>query len=95
MAFFDTGYFKGNKPRSLLAKKRNIKNKITAWGLGKQYYDGNRLDGYGGYKYDGRWKKFLPKIIKKYKLSGKSKVLDLGCKKGFFFKRFKRFNTRY
>ena len=86
MGFFDTGYFKGNKPRSLLAKKRNIKNKITAWGLGKQYYDGNRLDGYGGYKYDGRWKKFLPKIIKKYKLSGKSKVLDLGCKKGFFLK---------
>ena len=65
MKFFDTGYFKGNKPRSSLAKKRNIKNKITAWRLNKQYYDGNRLDGYGGYKYDGRWKKFLPIIIKK------------------------------
>ena len=31
-------------------------------------------------------KKILPKIIKRYKLSKKSKVLDLGCKKGFFLK---------
>ena len=28
----------------------------------------------------------LPKIIKKYKLTKKSKVLDLGCKKGFLLK---------
>ena len=31
----------------------------------------------------------LPKLIKKYKLTNKSKVLDLGCKKGLFIKRFK------
>ena len=43
-------------------------------------------NGYGGFSYDGRWKKFLPKIIKRYKLNKKSKVLDLGCKKGFLIK---------
>ena len=32
------------------------------------------------------WKFFLPKIIKRYNLTRKSKVLDLGCKKGFFLK---------
>ena len=84
MGYFDTGYFKGNKPRSSIAKKRSIKNKIIAWELNKKYYDGKRINGYGGYRYDGRWKNFLPKIIKKYKLSSKSRVLDLGCKKGFF-----------
>ena len=86
MSFFDTGYFKKSASRSSLAKKRSIKNKVLAWELNKKYYDGKRINGYGGYKYDARWKKFLPKIIKKYKLSGKSKVLDLGCKKGFLLK---------
>ncbi len=86
MKFFDTGYFKGSAPRSMLAKKRTIKNKIISWRLDKEYYDGVRINGYGGFKYDGRWKKILPKIIKRYKLNKKSKVLDLGCKKGFFLK---------
>ena len=84
---FDIGYFKKTlKIRAKVSKKRTIFNKIKAWELGKDYYDGNRLDGYGGFKYDGRWKKLLPKIIKKYKLTKKSKVLDLGCKKGFLLK---------
>ena len=89
MSFFDTGYFKNSAPRSSLAKKRTIYNKIIAWNLDKKYYDGKRINGYGGFKYDGRWKKFLPKIIKRYKLNSKSKVLDLGCKKGFFLKDLK------
>ena len=53
------------------------------------YYDGDRNNGYGGFKYDGRWLKLLPRIIKKYKLNNNSKILDLGCKKGFIMKDFK------
>ena len=84
---FDIGYFKKPlKVRSRVAKKRTIINKMYAWELGKEYYDGNRINGYGGFKYDGRWKKLLPKIIKRYKLTQNSKVLDLGCKKGFLLK---------
>ena len=90
MAHFDTGYFKNSSGRSVLAKKRKIENKIISWSLGKEYYDGKRINGYGGFKYDGRWKAFLPKIIKKYKLNNKSKVLDLGCKKGFFLMDLKK-----
>ena len=83
----DIGYF--NKPikvRAKFAKTRTIINKINAWDLDKKYYDGQRINGYGGFKYDGRWKEMLPKIIKRYHLSKKSKVLDLGCKKGFLLK---------
>ena len=84
---FDIGYFKKPvKVRGKVAKERTVYNKIKAWELGKDYYDGNRLNGYGGFKYDGRWLKMLPKIIKKYKLTKNSKVLDLGCKKGFLLK---------
>ena len=85
--FLDIGYFKkAVKVRSKYAKTRTVINKMYAWELGKEYYDGNRLNGYGGFKYDGRWVKLLPQIIKRYKLTNKSKVLDLGCKKGFLLK---------
>jgi ubiquinone/menaquinone biosynthesis C-methylase UbiE len=83
----DIGYFNNKlKIRSKVANKRNIINKIEAWELGREYYDGKRINGYGGFKYDGRWLKLLPKIIKKYKLNKNSKFLDLGCKKGFLLK---------
>ena len=89
MASFDTGYFKTSAKRKSLSQNRTIKNKFIAWKLDREYYDGDRINGYGGYKYDGRWKNFLPKIIKKYSLKKGSKVLDLGCKKGFFLKDLK------
>jgi len=91
MGIFNFGYFKKNKNRKFKIKKkrRTVLNKYIAWKLGKEYYDGNRNNGYGGFKYDARWLKLLPKIIKKYKLSNKSKILDLGCKKGFIMKDLK------
>ena len=83
----DIGYFnKILKVRSKVAKKRNILNKIEAWKLGKEYYDGARINGYGGFKYDGRWLKLLPQILKNYKITKNSKFLDLGCKKGYLLK---------
>ena len=83
MPQFKMDYTKPIKARSIITEKRTIINKIIAWELDKEYYDGNRLNGYGGFKYDGRWKKVLPKFIKRYKLKAGSKVLDIGCKKGF------------
>jgi len=88
MPYFDPKYFK-KKSSTSRAVKRNLKNKFIAWQLDKEYYDGHRNNGYGGFNYDGRWLKLLPKIIKRYKLNNKSKILDLGCKKGFIMKDFK------
>jgi SAM-dependent methyltransferase len=45
------------------------------------YWDGDRRYGYGGYKYDGRWKSVAEKLIKEYDLGSHSKVLDVGCGK--------------
>jgi len=51
---------------------------------GKNFWDGSRRFGYGGYKYvPGRWKSVAKKLIKTYKLKPGSKVLDVGCGKGF------------
>ena len=51
---------------------------------GYHYWDGDRKYGYGGYKYiPGYHTDLAKKIIKKYKLNNKSKILDVGCGKGF------------
>ncbi len=50
----------------------------------KDYWDGDRRFGYGGYKYiPGRWKSVAEKLIKTYNLNNNSTILDAGCGKGF------------
>lgn len=52
----------------------------------KEYFDGHRRYGYGGYKYDGRFKPVAQKLIEQYGLTSSSKVMDFGCAKGFLIK---------
>ncbi len=47
------------------------------------YWDGDRKHGYGGFYYDGRWRPVAEKIAEHYKLNSHSRVLDVGCGKGF------------
>ena len=48
------------------------------------YWDGDRKYGYGGYNYiPGRWKPLAKLIINDYNLTERSKILDVGCGKGF------------
>ena len=68
--------------------ERMVSKKIECMTISKKYgydyWDGNRKFGYGGYKYiPGRWKEVAKKFIKRYKLNNQSKILDLGCGKGF------------
>ncbi len=47
----------------------------------REYWDGDRRYGYGGYRYDGRWKAVAERLIDVYELKSGSKVLDVGCGK--------------
>ena len=48
------------------------------------YWDGDRRINYGGYNYiDGRWEKVAKAILEHYNLPLNSKILDVGCGKGF------------
>lgn len=57
---------------------------------GKDYWDGDRRFGYGGYKYDGRWSVVARELIKIYGLSEDARILDVGCGKGFLLYEFKK-----
>lgn len=55
------------------------------------YWDGDKCYGYGGYKFiDGRWKPVAEKLIERYGLTSQSKVLDVGCGKGYLLYEIKK-----
>jgi SAM-dependent methyltransferase len=73
---------------------RMIDDKVHCMGIakkyGEDYWDGDRRYGYGGYKYmPGRWKLIAEKLIETYGLTSNSKVLDMGCGKGYLMHEIK------
>ncbi|WP_061249352.1 class I SAM-dependent methyltransferase [Leptospira alstonii] len=72
--------------RDYLARMQDNKVEcmIKAKEYGFDYWDGDRRFGYGGYKYiPGRWKPVAEALIRDYGLKFGSKVLDIGCGKGY------------
>lgn len=59
------------------------------WALGKEYFDGNRNQGYGGYKNDGRWGPVAADLVEHYGLREQSTILEIGCAKGFLLSSLK------
>ena len=57
--------------------------------FGRDFFDGDRKCGYGGYKYDGRWKAVVERLRQYYKLPDNPAILDIGCGKGFMLHDFK------
>lgn len=78
-----------NYPRS----KRNVDergakktdaDRALARKFGKEFFDGERSHGYGGFNYHSRfWQPVIPTFKNHWGLTGQSSVLDVGCAKGF------------
>ena len=85
-----------NYPRT----KRNIKlrgaekteqDRLIARKFGKDFFDGDRRYGYGGFNYDPKyWELVIPSFQNYYKLNKNSTILDIGCAKGFMMHDFKK-----
>lgn len=68
------------------ADKAECAEKAVQWGF--DYWDGERRYGYGGMKYDGRWRPVAEAMVKHYGLRSDARILDVGCGKGFLLYEF-------
>lgn len=78
-----------NYPRS----KRNVEergaqkteaDRAVARRFGKEFFDGSRDQGYGGFNYHPRfWEAVIPDFQRHFGLKAGDSVLDIGCAKGF------------
>lgn len=92
MAEYDAfaGYPEPREPRIVSPTHRTIHNRIAASYRDREFYDGDRANGYGGMVNDGRWGPVAERIIDKYCGYGHM-VLQIAAHKGFLaYELFKR-----
>jgi SAM-dependent methyltransferase len=59
-------------------------DRAVAREFGREFFDGNRRHGYGGFTYNARfWEPVIPTFQAHWNLTAESSVLDVGCAKGF------------
>jgi ubiquinone/menaquinone biosynthesis C-methylase UbiE len=66
--------------------KAEVAELALQWGY--DYWDGSRETGYGGYRYDGRWRKVADAMIAAYRIRPGMRILDVGAGKGFLLHDF-------
>ena len=75
----------------IIAINNNFSPSSDYLNFGYDYFDNPKSGrGYGGYVYDGRYYETAKKIIDHYKLNPNSKILEIGCAKGYLLYEFFR-----
>jgi len=69
-------------PRARAAAKTDEDRRIAKQ-FGRDFFDGERRHGYGGYRYDGRWLPVARRFVEHYRLGSEASILDVGAAKGF------------
>jgi len=83
-------YPKSKRPIDERAKLITKEHRDVARRFGKEFFDGDRLTGYGGFNYHPRfWTETVKRIRDHYGLAANASVLDVGCGKGFMMYDFK------
>lgn len=83
-------YPRSKRPIEERGRKITEEHHRIARKFGKEFFDGDRLYGYGGYNYHPRfWTQTVRRFQNYYKLSDNSTLLDVGCAKGFMLHDFR------
>ena len=83
-------YPRSKRPIDERAKLITAEHRQVARQFGKDFFDGDRLYGYGGYYYHPRfWQATVRRFRDYYNLAEDAAVLDVGCAKGFMLHDFK------
>jgi len=80
-------------PRNLEERDQGKSEEVRAIArqFGKEYFDGSRDTGYGGFSYHPRfWEPVIPQFVDHFGITAQSSVLDVGCAKGFMLHDFQR-----
>ena len=76
--------------------ERTDESRIIARQFGKEFFDGDRKFGYGGFNYNPKfWTNVVVDFVEHYDLKDNSSILDVGCGKGFMLYDFKKFNKSF
>ena len=82
-------YPKPNRDVSGRAESKSDNDRALARKFGKEFFDGDRDYGYGGFNYNPKyWQPVIPDFKQQYGLSSNNKILDVGCAKGFMMHDF-------
>lgn len=81
--------------RKAICMQRGVKEKLVAIKRDKNFFDGERKFGYGGFAYDGRNKILAENLVSNYKLGDNSKVLQVQCEKGFLLYELQKINSSF
>ena len=77
-------YPKAKRDLNGRAQSKTEADRSVARMFGKEFFDGERSTGYGGFSYSPRfWQPVIPTFKKHWNLTSKSSLLDVGCAKGF------------
>ena len=83
-------YPRSRRPIDERGKQVTEAHRAVAREFGRDYFDGDRLFGYGGYHYHPRfWQGTVRRFRDHYRLGDDASVLDVGCGKGFMLHDFK------
>ena len=77
-------YPKPNRDVAARGAAKSEADRAVARRFDKEFFDGDRRTGYGGFTYHPRfWQPVIPTLQSHFDLTAGSSVLDVGCAKGF------------
>ena len=83
-------YSRSKHPIEECSRRITEDHRQIAREFGREFFDGDRLYGYGGYNYHPRfWQDTVQRFRDYCSLSDDDNILDIGCAKGFMLYDFK------